>query len=46
MIQLPGQADVEAAARSLGLAGYEVARPGRDALAADPWGTKLRLTTV
>jgi catechol 2,3-dioxygenase len=46
IIQLPAQADVEGAARSLGAAGYEVARPGRDALAADPWGTELRLTTV
>jgi catechol 2,3-dioxygenase len=46
IIQLPDQGSVDAAARSLGGAGYEVARPGADAVAADPWGTNLRLTTV
>jgi catechol 2,3-dioxygenase len=46
MIHLPDQDSVEAAARSLGTAGYPVARSGSDVLASDPWGTNLRLTTV
>ena len=46
IIQLPDQASVDAAARSLGSAGYDVGRAGTDAVAADPWGTNLRLTTV
>jgi hypothetical protein len=37
---------VEGAARSLGSAGYEVARSDTDVLATDPWGTDLRLTMV
>jgi catechol 2,3-dioxygenase len=45
-IRLPGSGDVARAARSLADAGYRVAREGSDALAADPWGTNLRLTTV
>jgi len=44
IIELPDHGSVEAAARSLEAAGYEVARVGRDALSADPWGTNLRLT--
>jgi catechol 2,3-dioxygenase len=46
IIQLPHQGNVDDAARSLAGAGYEVARPGADAVASDPWGTNLRLTTV
>jgi catechol 2,3-dioxygenase len=46
IIQLPDQQSVEAAARSLGAAGHEAARSGRDAVVTDPWGTNLRLTTV
>jgi catechol 2,3-dioxygenase len=46
MIHLPDQESVEAAARSLGTTGHQVARSGSDALAADPWGTNLRLTAV
>jgi catechol 2,3-dioxygenase len=46
LIQVPGSADVEAAARSLRDAGYSVRRQDGDALVADPWGTNVRLTTV
>jgi catechol 2,3-dioxygenase len=45
-IHLPAQESVEAAARSLRDAGYQVAPSGADAIVTDPWGTKLRLTTV
>jgi catechol 2,3-dioxygenase len=45
-IYLPDQESVEAAARSLGGAGREVARSGSDAVVTDPWGANLRLTTV
>jgi catechol 2,3-dioxygenase len=46
MIQLPDQESVDEAASSLGSAGYRVGRSGSDAMASDPWGTHLRLTTV
>jgi catechol 2,3-dioxygenase len=46
IIQLPDQESVEGAAGSLRNTGHEVTRPGADALASDPWGTNLRLTTV
>jgi hypothetical protein len=46
VVQLPGAGDVDAAARSLGEAGSSVRREGHEAIAADPWGTNLRLTTV
>jgi catechol 2,3-dioxygenase len=46
VIELPDQDSVEGAARSLGSAGYEVARSDTDVLATDPWGTDLRLTMV
>ena len=46
LIQLPGPADVEAAARSLHEAGYPVLREDGAALVTDPWGTNVRLTTV
>ena len=43
MIRVPARHDVEAAAASLQSAGYEVLRADGDALATDPWGTRLRL---
>jgi catechol 2,3-dioxygenase len=46
IIRLPDQGNVEAAARSLGSTGQPVTRSGADAVATDPWGTNLRLTTV
>jgi catechol 2,3-dioxygenase len=46
IIQLPKQQDVEGAAQSLAEAGYAVTREDGDALAADPWGTNLRLTSA
>lgn len=42
-IVLPTAEDVDAAAGSLQSAGYSVARDGGAALAADPWGTALRI---
>ena len=45
-MHLPGQESVEGAVRSLGKAGYQVARSGPDFVATDPWGTNLRLTKV
>lgn len=45
-IRVPAGEDVERAARSLEAAGYAVLREGGDALAADPWGTTVRVTTV
>lgn len=41
---VPTADDAEAAARSLEAAGAAVARDGADRLAADPWGTTLRIT--
>ena len=46
VIRLPRDDHVEGAVQSLADAGYAVARERGDAVAADPWGTKLRLTTV
>ncbi len=43
VIELPSDADVETAAASLGEAGVGVTRDGTDAIAADPWGTTVRL---
>ena len=47
-IRLPRPADVEAAARSLERAGYDVGRDPASATASatarDPWGTQVRLT--
>ncbi|MBX6365824.1 MAG: VOC family protein, partial [Gemmatimonadetes bacterium] len=40
---LPARSDAAAAAASLGSAGYAVAREAGAYLAADPWGTALRL---
>jgi catechol 2,3-dioxygenase len=45
-IQLPAQSDVEAAGRSLTAAGYAVERDVKDVVSTDPWGTRVRLTTV
>ncbi|HUR91037.1 MAG TPA: VOC family protein [Gemmatimonadaceae bacterium] len=42
-IELPDSASIDAAAQSLSGAGYDVAREETDAVAADPWGTGLRL---
>jgi catechol 2,3-dioxygenase len=44
-VQLPDRTDVEAAARSLTTSGYQVMHHSGDAVAADPWGTVVRLTT-
>jgi catechol 2,3-dioxygenase len=46
IIHLPDQESVEGAAESLSGAGQRVTRSGADAVATDPWGTNLRLTTV
>jgi len=43
-IEVPARADIEGAARSLAAAGYVVTRAGDDAVAADPWGTGVRVT--
>jgi catechol 2,3-dioxygenase len=42
---LPAAASVAAAAESLESAGYAVQREGERALAADPWGTTIRMTS-
>jgi catechol 2,3-dioxygenase len=42
-LEVPTIADAEAAARSLESAGHEVERQGDVRVAADPWGTTLRL---
>ena len=44
-VQLPEHGDVDAAARSLTSRGYVVEREGDDAVSADPWGTRVRITT-
>ncbi len=46
IVQLPGRDDVEAAAGSIGAGGFPVVRDEGDAVATDPWGTRVRLTTV
>jgi catechol 2,3-dioxygenase len=43
-IVLPGAADVAAAAGSLRATGYEAGESGDEVVAADPWGTAVRLT--
>jgi len=43
-ITLPERSDVEAAARSLTASGYQVRRDSGDAVAADQWGTQVRIT--
>jgi len=42
-IELPARSDIEGAAWSLTAAGYPVIREGDDAVAADPWGTGVRI---
>jgi len=42
---LPSARDVTAAADSLASAGFNVRSDGTDAVATDPWGTDLRLTS-
>ena len=42
----PDQADARAAAGRLSHAGYQVSEDASDWVAADPWGTRLRLTTA
>jgi catechol 2,3-dioxygenase len=44
-LHLPSPDDVDAAAASLTGAGHAVRRDGGDAVAADPWGTHIRITT-
>ncbi len=44
-LRLPEQSDVEAAARSLTGSGYQISRDSGDAVAADPWGTPVRLVS-
>jgi catechol 2,3-dioxygenase len=44
-VQLPSGKDVYEAARSLAAGGHEIAQDGEDAVSADPWGTRVRLTT-
>jgi catechol 2,3-dioxygenase len=43
-VLLPSQSDVEAVARAVQDAGYAIERDGDDVLAADPWGTRVRVT--
>jgi catechol 2,3-dioxygenase len=45
-IVLPAYEDVEAAARSLTAAGYEVRETGGGLRADDPWGTEVRLRSA
>jgi catechol 2,3-dioxygenase len=45
-IHVPAQADVEAAAKSLMGAGHTVERDAGAAVAADPWGTPVRVSAV
>ena len=40
---VPGEEEAAAAARSLQAAGYQAANEGTSWIAADPWGTRLRL---
>lgn len=42
-IELPDSASVDAAARSISDAGFDITRHGMDVAASDPWGTVLRL---
>jgi catechol 2,3-dioxygenase len=42
-VELPASRDVEAAAVSLAGGGFEVARDGGEAIAADPWSTVVRI---
>lgn len=42
-IIVPGESDVDAAARSISEAGFKVIRDDNGLLASDPWGTRVRL---
>lgn len=44
-LRLPDPAHVDDAAASLWDAGFEVTREGKDAVSADPWGTRVRITS-
>ena len=44
-IQLPEAAHVNDVATSLRASGYEVTREGKDVVSADPWGTRVRITS-
>lgn len=44
-VALPAVKDVTEAAQSLAASGFELRHEGNDALATDPWGTDVRLTT-
>jgi catechol 2,3-dioxygenase len=44
-VRLPSAADVEATARALEGAGARISRSDGDVIAADPWGTIVRVTT-
>jgi catechol 2,3-dioxygenase len=43
-VELPASRDVDATAHALETAGAQVTRTGGDAVAADPWGTVVRVT--
>ncbi len=45
-IRLPQVEQVEGAVQSLRAGGYEVTREGKDAVAHDPWGTRMRITAT
>src|ERR1700682_3602940 len=45
-IHVPAQADVEAASKSLAGAGHAVGREASAAIAADPWGTPVRISAA
>jgi catechol 2,3-dioxygenase len=45
-IQVSAQPEVEAAARSLAASGYDLRRDSAAAVAADPWGTEVRLVAA
>lgn len=42
-VEIPDQSSVDSAAGSIARSGYVVTREGSDALATDPWGTRVRL---
>ena len=43
---LPTSTDVKGATESLARNGHDIARSGADAMVADPWGTRLRLSVA
>ena len=44
-VQVPSEKDVYEATQSLAAGGHELAQDGQDAVSADPWGTRVRITT-